>query len=59
MEYRRVLIRYKEGWKEETKSDHDCLFLDGKMIDGGRQYIRSTGDHVVFAVKNGKFIEKK
>ena len=59
MEYRRVLIRYKEGWKEETKSDHERLIVEGKMIEGGRKDIRTNGDDVVFAVKNGKFIEKK
>jgi hypothetical protein len=53
------MIEDKDGWMWYSQCHHDCLFLDGKMIDGGRQYIRSTGDHVVFAVKNGKFIEKK
>ena len=53
------MIEDKDGWMWYSQCHHDCLFLDGKMIDGGRQYIRSSGDHVVFAVKNGKFIEKK
>lgn len=52
------MIEDKDGWMWYSQCHHDCLFLDGKMIDGGRQYIRSSGDHVVFAVKNGKFIEK-
>ena len=53
------MIEDKDGWMWYSQCHHDCLFLDGKMIDGGRQYIRSSGGHVVFAVKNGKFIEKK
>lgn len=35
---------------------HDCLFIEGKMIDGGRQYIRSTGLDGVFKIKNGEFV---
>lgn len=39
-----------------SASHHDCLFIEGKMIDGGRQYIRSTGLGGVFKIKNGEFI---
>ena len=35
-----------------SASHHDCLFIEGKMIDGGRQYIRSTGLGGVFKIKN-------
>ena len=38
-----------------SSSHHDCIFIDGKMIDGGRVYIRSTGLDGVFKVKNGNF----
>ena len=38
-----------------SASHHDCLFIEGKMIDGGRQYIRSTGLDGVFKIKDGKF----
>jgi len=40
-----------------SSSHHDCIFIDGKMIDGGRQYIRSTGLDGVFKIVDGKFIE--
>ena len=40
-----------------SSSHHDCIFNDGKMIDGGRQYIRSTGLDGVFKIVDGKFIE--
>jgi hypothetical protein len=39
-----------------SASHHDCLFIEGKMIDGGRQYIRSTGLDGVFKIKNGEFV---
>lgn len=39
-----------------SSSHHDCIFIEGKMIDGGREYIRSTGLDVVFKIKNGEFI---
>jgi len=37
---------------------HDCIFIDGKMIDGGRQYIRSTGLDGVFKIENGSFVRQ-
>lgn len=40
-----------------SSSHHDCIFIDGKMIDGGRVYIRSTGLDAVFKIVDGKFIE--
>lgn len=39
-----------------SSSHHDCLFIEDKMIDGGRQYIRSTGLDGVFKIKNGEFV---
>jgi hypothetical protein len=38
-----------------STSHHDCLFIDGSMIDGGREYVRSTGPVEVFKVLNGQF----
>ena len=52
------MIQDKDGDYWYSQSHHDCLFVDGKMIDGGRQYIRSTGLDGVFTIKDGKFIEK-
>lgn len=52
------MIEDRDGWMWYSQCHHDCIFLDGKMIDGGRQYIRSTGDHVVFGIKDGKFFQK-
>ena len=39
-----------------SASHHDCLFIEDKMIDGGRQYIRSTGLDGVFKIANGEFV---
>lgn len=39
-----------------SSSHHDCLFIEDKMIDGGRQYIRSTGLDGVFKIVNGEFV---
>lgn len=52
------MIEDKDGWMWYSQCHHDCLFLDGKMIDGGRQYIRSSGDHIVFGIKDGNFFKK-
>ena len=42
-----------------SQSHHDYKKFDnGKMIDGGRAYIKSNGCDVVMRVINGKFIAK-
>ena len=53
------MIKDKDGYWWYSQSHHDCLFIDGKMIDGGRQYIRHTGEAVVFEIKDGEFMEKE
>ena len=43
-----------------SQSHHDYKTLDnGKMIDGGRAYIRSSGGTISMYVKNGKFYIKE
>ena len=42
-----------------SSSHHDCIFIEDKMIDGGRVYIRSTGLDGVFKIRDGKFVEVK
>tara|TARA_B110000259_G_C13988017_1_gene391282 strand:+ start:204 stop:614 length:411 start_codon:yes stop_codon:yes gene_type:complete len=39
-----------------SSSHHDCIFIEDKMIDGGRQYIRSTGLDGIFKIVNGEFV---
>ena len=49
------MIKDKDNNWYYSSSHHDCIFIDGKMIDGGRVYIRSTGLDGVFKVKDGRF----
>lgn len=50
------MIKDKDNNWYYSSSHHDCLFIEGKMIDGGRQYIRSTGLDGVFKIKDGEFV---
>lgn len=48
-----------EGKFYYSQSHHDYKVVGGKMIDGGRAYIRSSGGcDAVMRVINGKFIAK-
>ena len=39
-----------------SQCHHDMLVIDGNMIDGGREYVRFSGELFgTFAVKNGEF----
>jgi len=38
-----------------SQSHHDYKVVEGKMIDGGRAYIKSSGGAICMRVKNGKF----
>ena len=53
------MIKDKDGNYWYSSSHHDCLFIDGCMIDGGREYIRSDGLAGVFEIVNGELIERK
>ena len=39
-----------------SQSHHDYKEVGAKMIDGGRQYVRSSGGDVIMKIRNGKFI---
>jgi len=41
-----------------SQSHHDYKVVEGKMIDGGRQYVKSTGSTIMMHIINGKFIAK-
>ena len=45
-----------DGTYYYSQSHHDYKVVGDKMIDGGRQYIRSGGGAVAMKVKNGNFI---
>ena len=38
---------------------HDYKTVDGKMVDGGRAYVRSSGDTISYRVVNGELINKE
>ena len=38
-----------------SQSHHDYKVVEGKMIDGGRAYIKSSGGATVMRINNGKF----
>ena len=44
-----------EGKYYYSQSHHDYKSIGGKMIDGGRAYIKSSGGAVTMHIKNGKF----
>jgi hypothetical protein len=50
------MVQDKDGNYWYSQSHHDCLFIDGKMIDGGRQYIRHSGEAELWKVKNGEMV---
>jgi hypothetical protein len=48
-----------EGKYYYSQSHHDYKTVGGKMIDGGRVYIRSSGGTVAMRIKNGNFYINK
>ena len=50
------MIKDKDNNWYYSSCHHDCIFIEGSMIDGGRQYIRSTNLAGVFKIKDGEFI---
>ena len=51
------MIQDNEGTYHYSQSHHDYKTVDGKMIDGGRAYIRHSGEAELFKVKDGQFIK--
>jgi hypothetical protein len=51
------LVENDEGELEYSQSHHNYkIFKNGNMIDGGRQYIRTTGADV-YKIRDGEFYE--
>ena len=51
------LVQNDNGDMEYSRSRHDYKqFKNGNMIDGGRDYIRSSGKVFVYVVRDGKMI---
>lgn len=52
-----AMIKDKDGDLWYSSHRHDCLFIDGSMIDGGRSYVRSNGKVYYYMVKDGEFYD--
>lgn len=50
------MIEDKDGCWWYSQCHHDCLFIDDKMIDGGRAYVRGRGFEM-FKIVNGEFVK--
>lgn len=50
------MIQDESGDLHYSAHRHDCKQIGNKMIDGGRAYIRASGDFVTYKVRNGKFV---
>jgi hypothetical protein len=52
------MVQDDEGNLQYSKSRHDYkIFNNGNMIDGGRDYIRSSLNSKIYVVRNGKMIQ--
>lgn len=51
------MIEDKDGIWWYSQCHHDCLMIDGKMIDGGRVYVRGNGFEM-FKIVNGEFVKQ-
>lgn len=52
-----AMIKDRDGKFWYSSHRHDCLFMDGGMIDGGRSYVRTNGcETFPFKVKDGEFV---
>ena len=54
LEFGMILV---DGKYYYSQSHHDYKVVEGKMIDGGRQYIRSSGGADVFKIQDGEFVQ--
>lgn len=53
------MVENDDGELEYSRSHHDYKqFENGNMIDGGRQYIRSSSNAAIMKISNGEFYAK-
>lgn len=52
-----AMIEDGEGNLHYSAHRHDYKSVDGKMIDGGRAYIRSSGSVELFKVRDGEIVK--
>lgn len=54
------MVENDDGQLEYSRSRHDYKsFKNGNMIDGGRDYIRSSGEVKVFVVRDGQMVHHR
>lgn len=53
-----AMIKDSEGNLHYSAHRHDYKEVDGKMIDGGRAYIRSSGAVELYKVRDGEFVDE-
>lgn len=54
------LVENDDGELEYSQTHHDYkTYKNGKMIDGGRAYIRSTGCDAIYRIKNGIMLNEQ
>ncbi|MEK9896741.1 MAG: hypothetical protein VW518_10015 [Burkholderiaceae bacterium] len=51
-----AMIEDNDGNLHYSAHRHDYKEVDGKMIDGGRAYIRTNCDVVMYEVRDGEFV---
>ena len=51
-----AMIEDANGDLHYSAHRHDYKSVDGKMVDGGRAYIRSSGETVMYKVRDGVFV---
>jgi len=52
-----AMIEDSEGNLHYSAHRHDYKEVDGKMVDGGRAYIRSSGDVVLYKIRDGEIVK--
>jgi hypothetical protein len=54
------MVEDDDGDLQYSQYHHDYKSFDnGNIIDGGREYIRSSGNAKIYVVKNGTMVEKE
>lgn len=54
------MVENDDGQLEYSQNRHDYKsFKNGNMIDGGRDYIRSSGNVIIYTVRDGQMVYMK
>jgi hypothetical protein len=54
-----AMVEDDDGDLQYSEYHHRCKFFDnGNMIDGGREYVRSSLNPKIYVVRNGEMINE-